>query len=66
MLLGWGTLETVVRMQFEAEEKGLFGVVHILGACVEFVGWSSFHVHNVFLFTKSFQLMEAIPPLSNY
>lgn len=55
----------MVRMQFEAEEIGLYGAGHVLDAYEEVVGQSSFHVYSVFLLTKSFQIMEAIPSLNN-
>lgn len=65
VLLGWGT--ALVRMQSEAEGKGVLGAVHMLGVHMAFVAQSSFHVYSTFfLFTKSCQLMVAVPPLSNH
>lgn len=56
----------MVRMQCEAEETGLLGAVHVLDAYKEIVGQSPLHVYSVFLFAKSFQIMEAIASLNNY
>lgn len=63
LLLGWET--ALGGMQFETEGKGPLGAGHIVGVWPVFNGLSSFYVSSTFLFSKSFQLTVASPPLSN-